>query len=129
MVSTEKLTGDILCVYEKAGLEVFSSDFSEVIFKTQHNTEHLYPEILLSGQYLLCQEDSSTLEIWNIKSSRSFFRINFDDAEISHFEITQNMEFLSVTFEGGEYKIYEVPSGQCVLTKQSTANVILFPKS
>lgn len=123
------LIGNILCVYEEAGVEVFSSDLSKVLFKTQHNTDHLYPEILLSGQYLLCQEDTSTLEIWNIKSSTSFFRMNFDDAEISHFEITQNMKFLSVTFEGGEYKIYKIPSGQCILTKPSSAEVILFPKS
>lgn len=122
-------TGNILCVYEETGIEVFSPNFSEVIFKAPHNSDYLLPEILLSGQYVLCQEDSSTLEIWNIGSATSYFRMSFDDAEISNLEITQNMELLSVTFEGGDYKIYRVPSGKCIFTNSFGAKVISFPKS
>lgn len=120
---------NILCVYEGSGIEVFSPDLSEVIFKAHHDSNYLSPETLISGEYVLCQEDSSTLEIWDIGSSTSFFRMSFDDAEISNLEITQNMRFLSVTFEGGEYKIFDIPSGQCILTKSSSAKVLLFPKS
>lgn len=120
--------GNILCVYDDS-IEVYTPDLSRVIFKAKHFSDYLLPEIIISGEYIICQEDSSTLEIWHVESSASFLRIQFDNGKISDFEITPNMKFLSVTFENGDYQVYEIPSRRCILSKPSTAEVILFPNS